>query len=78
MAEEIYSSKGDPNNGKHLVFLIYLKFWVEVLTAVTMKSIAVFWDVTPCSPVGVYQRFRGMCYVQLQGRRVSQTSSDET
>jgi hypothetical protein len=26
MAEEIYSSKGDPNNGKHLVFLIYLKF----------------------------------------------------
>jgi hypothetical protein len=32
----------------------------EVLTAVSMK-IAVFWVVTPCSLVEVYQRFRGPC-----------------
>jgi hypothetical protein len=27
---------------------------------------AVFWVVTPCSLVEVYQRFRGTCYLHLQ------------
>jgi hypothetical protein len=32
----------------------------EVITAVSTKM-GVFWDVTPCSLVEVYQRFRGPC-----------------
>jgi hypothetical protein len=36
-------------------FMVYnVKF--EVLTTVTMKS-AIFWDVTPCILVDVYQKF---------------------
>jgi hypothetical protein len=39
-------------------FRILLQKGFEVLTVVSMK-IAVFWVVTPCSLVEVYQRFRG-------------------
>jgi hypothetical protein len=42
----------------------------EVLTAVAMKS-SVSWDITPCSPVKMSQRFGGTCYLNLQGRRIS-------
>jgi hypothetical protein len=38
-----------------------------VLTAVIMKS-AIFWDITPCSPLKVNRRFRGTCRLHLQGR----------
>jgi hypothetical protein len=31
----------------------------EVLTAVVMKS-TIFWDITPCSPLKVNQRFGGI------------------
>jgi hypothetical protein len=30
-----------------------------------MKNTTVFWDVTPCSLVEVYQRFGGTCYLHL-------------
>jgi hypothetical protein len=40
-------------------FNIYI-LGFEVLTAVVMKS-SVFWDITPCSPLKVNQRFRGTC-----------------
>jgi hypothetical protein len=38
----------------------------EVLTAVSTKM-AVFWVVSPCSLVEVYQRFRGLCCLHHQG-----------
>lgn len=39
---------------------------VHILTAVTTKSTA-FWDVTPCSMVEVYWRFKEMCCLHPQG-----------
>jgi hypothetical protein len=45
----------------------------EVFTAVTVKS-TVFWDVILCSLVEV-QHFGGTYYLQIQGRRVNQTTS---
>jgi hypothetical protein len=33
----------------------------------TMK-ITVFWDVTPCSLLDIYRRFRGTCYLKLWRR----------
>jgi hypothetical protein len=41
----------------------------EAFTPVTMKII-VFWDVTKCSLAEIYQCFRGMFCLHLQGRRV--------
>jgi hypothetical protein len=38
----------------------------QVLTAASMK-VTVFWDVTPCSLVEVYRRFRGACCLHHQG-----------
>jgi hypothetical protein len=35
----------------------------------------VFWEVTPCNLVYSYVSFRGMHYLYLQGRRLSQASS---
>jgi hypothetical protein len=43
---------------------------IEVLTAVVMKS-AVFWDITPCSPLKVDQRFGGTYHLHLLGLRIS-------
>jgi hypothetical protein len=40
----------------------------EVLTAVVMKS-AMFWDMTPCSPLKVNQRFGETNRLQRQGGR---------
>jgi hypothetical protein len=40
----------------------------EVLTAVVMKS-TIFWDITPCSPLSVNQRFGVTYYLHLQGRK---------
>jgi hypothetical protein len=40
----------------------------QILTAVTMKF-TVFWDVTPCILVAVYQLFGGKCGLYLQGTR---------
>jgi hypothetical protein len=37
----------------------------EVLTAVVMNS-TVFWDITPCSPLKVNQRFGGTYHLHLQ------------
>jgi hypothetical protein len=42
----------------------------EVLTAVVAKS-NIFWDITPCSPLKVNQRFGGTYRLYLQGRRIS-------
>jgi hypothetical protein len=39
----------------------------EVLTAVVMKC-AIFWNITPCSPLKVNGRFRGKFHLNLQGR----------
>jgi hypothetical protein len=43
----------------------------EVITGAKMK-ITVFWDVSKCSLVQNYQRFRETCYLHLQGGRVGQ------
>jgi hypothetical protein len=32
-------------------------------------QIEIFWSITPCSPVGSYQRFGGTYHLHLQGRR---------
>jgi hypothetical protein len=37
----------------------------------TLKSI-IFWDITPCSPLKVNRRFRGMYRLHLQGQGISQ------
>jgi hypothetical protein len=37
----------------------------EVFTAVAMKSI-IFWDITPCSPLGVNRRFGGTYRLHIQ------------
>jgi hypothetical protein len=42
----------------------------EVLTAVVMKS-TVLWDIRPCSPLKVNQRFGGTYRLHIQGRRIS-------
>jgi hypothetical protein len=39
---------------------------VQFPTAASMK-ITAFWDVTPCSLVGVYRRFRGANFLHHQG-----------
>jgi hypothetical protein len=46
---------------KNMAFVAF-----QVLTAVCTKM-AVFWVVTPCSLVEVYQRFRGPCCLHHQG-----------
>jgi hypothetical protein len=38
----------------------------EVLTAVVMKS-AIFWDITPCTPLSVNRCFEGTYHLHLQG-----------
>jgi hypothetical protein len=43
---------------------------LEVLSAVVMKT-AVFWDITPCSPLKVNRRFGGTYLLHLQGPRIS-------
>jgi hypothetical protein len=48
----------------------------EVLTAVIMKD-TVFWNVTPCSLVEVYQRSGGAYCVPLQGWIISQESKQQ-
>jgi hypothetical protein len=42
----------------------------EVLRAVVMKS-TIFWDITPCSPLKLKQRFGGTYRLYHQGRRIS-------
>jgi hypothetical protein len=42
----------------------------EVLTAVVMKS-AIFWDITPCSPLKVSRRFGRTYRLHFQGQRIS-------
>jgi hypothetical protein len=44
----------------------------EVLTAVIMKG-PLFWDTMPCSTLKVNQHFRGICFLNLQGQRISQS-----
>jgi hypothetical protein len=39
----------------------------QVLTAASMK-IRVFWDIPPCSLVGLDRRFRGAYFPHPQGR----------
>jgi hypothetical protein len=45
----------------------------EVLTALVMKS-SIFWDIAPCSLLGVNRRFGGTCRLHPEGRSISQTS----
>jgi hypothetical protein len=33
---------------------------------------SIFWDVVPCIPPKVKQRFGGACHLYLQGQRMSQ------
>jgi hypothetical protein len=35
------------------------------------KSSAIFWDVTPCSPLSINRRFGGTCRLYLQGQKIS-------
>jgi hypothetical protein len=46
----------------------------QVLTAASMKM-TVFWDVTLCSLVEVYRRFRGACCLNHQGDECHSVSS---
>jgi hypothetical protein len=39
---------------------------------------AVFWIVAPCSPVEVYQRFRGPCCIQGVALMMETASTSET
>jgi hypothetical protein len=48
--------------------------WCDVLTAVVMKSSAL-WYIMPCSPVKARHSFGGTCCIHLQGWRVSQARS---
>jgi hypothetical protein len=32
----------------------------------------IFWDIMPCSPLKVNQRFGGTCHFHFQSRRISQ------
>jgi hypothetical protein len=48
----------------HLIIRDCVRF--QVLTAASMKM-AVFWVVAPCSLAEVYRRFRGACFLRLQG-----------
>jgi hypothetical protein len=59
------------------VFLFYKGSCIgfEVHIAVSMEG-AVFWVVTPCSPVEIHQCFRVMYYC-LKGRRVSRTRKNQ-
>jgi hypothetical protein len=36
---------------------------------------SIFWDITPCSPLKLNQRFGGTCCLHLHGRRISQETS---
>jgi hypothetical protein len=55
---------------KYILQTSLLHVGFEVLTAVNMKSI-IFWDITPCSPLGVNRRFGGTYRLVLQGKKVS-------
>jgi hypothetical protein len=39
-----------------------------------MKS-TIFWDITPCSPLGGNRRFRGTYRHHLQGKKAEQETS---
>jgi hypothetical protein len=43
---------------------------LEVLVVLVMKS-AIFWDITPCSPLKVNRRFGGTYDLHHQGRKIS-------
>jgi hypothetical protein len=47
-----------------------LRTGFEVLSVVVMKNF-VFWDITPCIPLKVNQRFGRTCRLHLHGRRIS-------
>jgi hypothetical protein len=57
-------------HGGGIIFIIIYFVGSEVPTAVVMKS-AVFWDITPCSPLKVNRRFGGTYRLHLHGRRIS-------
>jgi hypothetical protein len=50
---------------KLLLYIIYV-VRSEVLTAVVIRN-SICWDVTPCSPLKVNQRFGGTNPLHLQG-----------
>lgn len=41
-------------------------------TTICLKN-SLFWDMTPCSMLKAYRRFDGICLLQFQGRRLSQS-----
>jgi hypothetical protein len=43
---------------------------VEVLKMDIMKN-TVFWDLAPYNLIEFYRRFRGMCWLHLQARRIN-------
>jgi hypothetical protein len=45
--------------------VVWLHLGFEVLTAVVIKG-AIFWDMTPCSPLKINRRFGGTYYLHLQ------------
>jgi hypothetical protein len=49
----------------------------EVLIAVIVKSIIIFWDITPCSPLKINGRIRGTYLLHFQGRRISWARNQE-
>jgi hypothetical protein len=55
-------------------------YWAYVygvkFQAASMKM-AVFWDVVACSLVEVYRRFRGACYLSLQGVQTTRRNIPE-
>jgi hypothetical protein len=55
------------NNTEHERVFHFVGF--EVFTVVVIKN-SFFWDITPCSPLKVKRRFRGISHLHLQVLRI--------
>jgi hypothetical protein len=51
------------------MFLNFLQFKEKQ----RVSKVPRFWDITPCSPLKVNQRFGGTCRLHLQGRKIRQS-----
>jgi hypothetical protein len=56
-------------------FQCLLQFlWINTYEIYSLSVVAVFWDVTPCSVVESYRRFRGGYWLHRQGRKGKPTT----
>jgi hypothetical protein len=56
----------------------YVPFSWNSSLGLTNMEIPSFWDITPCSPLKINQRFAGICRLYLQGRRIIEAAKQET